>query len=130
MTIERAVHATDYTSELAWQLCAWCHAQGADTFSLEVLGTAPRGDVAYAKLVLPIQPFALQSAVRERLVARSGEPFVRPAELWSLTRESLSALLALFPDGLFHYPFGADAWPEDLTLYRDGQLILGIISHE
>lgn len=130
MLIERAVHGPDYSPELAWQLCEWCRESGAQTFALEIIGTAPRGDEAYATLEASIRPFALRTGVCERLTAMRGQAFVRATELWSLTSESLLALPPLFPRGLFDYPFGSAAWCEDLTLYRDGNLLLGIVSHE
>ena len=130
MTVERALHARDYTPELAWRLCAWCREQGAQDFALEIIGTAPAGDAAYEELERPLRAVVLPGAQRERLTARPGQPFVRESELWALTPESLAALPAMFPRGPFDYPFGVEAWCEDLTLYRDGELLLGIISHE
>jgi hypothetical protein len=130
MRVERAVHGPDYSPDLAWQLCGWCHERGAQTFALDIIGTAPRGDAVYANLGLPISPFALPTGECERLTAMPGQEYVRATERWSLTMESLHALPSLFPRGPFDYPFGTPAWCEDLTFYRDGKLLLGIVSHE
>ena len=130
MLVERYLDAGDYAAALAWQLCAWCCDLGAQDFALDFLGTAPLGAEAYAQLEAPLRPFSRPPATRERLVARPGKPFARETKLWALTPESLRVLPGVLPRGPFEYPFGAPAWAEDLTLYRDGNLLLGIISHE
>ena len=52
--------------------------------------------------------------------------------LYRLDEDSIRRLQAFFPTGLFHGPsYGSDQpWAEDPVLYRDGRLMLGVISHE
>jgi len=49
---------------------------------------------------------------------------------WSLGPETVAALRLAFPRGPFDYYPGTDAWFEDLEVYRDGELMFGIITHE
>ncbi len=50
--------------------------------------------------------------------------------LWTLSAESLPLLLRFLPHGLFRWPPGPAGWLEDLTVYRAGELVLGIVTHE
>jgi hypothetical protein len=54
------------------------------------------------------------------------------SKLWNLTPESIAVLRSLFPaSGLFTPPAHSDDGSlEEPTIYRDGHLMLGIISHE
>ncbi len=47
-----------------------------------------------------------------------------------MRRESAGILLEYFPHGLLTYLPSDDAWREDPCLFRRGELMLGIISHE
>lgn len=128
--IERVIHSTDYSPELGWRLCDWCRARGAQTFALEIMGTAAEGDAVYVERERPIRRFRLPARERERLTAMPDEDLTRLTELWSLSADSLRVLPELFPDGMFEWSSDATAWCEDLTLYRDETLLLGIVSHE
>jgi hypothetical protein len=61
-----------------------------------------------------------------------GQAQVQSTEVWSYSPESLAVLKDLFPDGLFEYPAGGhpDGWLEDPAFYRQGALVLGVVSHE
>lgn len=128
--VERMIHSSDYSPELGWRLCDWCRTRGAQTFALEIMGTAPEGDAVYVERERPIRRFRLPARERERLTAMPDEELTRMTELWSLSADSLRALPELFPDGMFEWASDATAWCEDLTLYRDEMLMLGIVSHE
>jgi hypothetical protein len=54
----------------------------------------------------------------------------RSVRLWTYNEESLERLLSFVDSGLFHWPAGPDGWFEDLTVYRHGELLLGLVSHE
>jgi hypothetical protein len=94
------------------------------------LGTRSIDDAAYDAIEAPLLSFQRDSAIREHLSGSAAEDFRREARLWLCTSDSLAVLPGLFPLGPFAYPFGETAWCEDLILYRDGELMLGIISHE
>ena len=72
-------------------------------------------------------PFRLPNAPRRHLTDYQDGQFVK---LWKLTSASLAALQAFLSEGIFTYQSDEDAWLEDLTLYRHGELMLGIVSHE
>lgn len=50
--------------------------------------------------------------------------------LWGLNSASLAALRDFLTGDIFTCEIGAGGWLEDLTLYRRGELMLGIVSHE
>jgi hypothetical protein len=127
---ERYFRDDDLTPGQFWQLCAWWQAQGADEFTVALIGTTTPDSVGWAPLEARLAPFVRPPARREHLSARSEAKFTREAELWALTPESLAALPALFPDGPFQYDISRAGWAEDLLLYRRDELVLGVISHE
>jgi hypothetical protein len=54
----------------------------------------------------------------------------RPVRLWSFSDASLAQLLSFVGEGLFVSPVGPDGWLEDLTTYRGGELVLGLVTQE
>ena len=51
--------------------------------------------------------------------------------LWHLTEDSLAVLTKLLPSGVTVYEAGhASGWVEDFTVYEDGLIRFGVISHE
>lgn len=61
---------------------------------------------------------------------RTADDLMRNTERWSLDEVSISALKDALAEGVFQYDPLQDGWFEDLILYRDGELILGVLSHE
>ena len=55
---------------------------------------------------------------------------MRPLELWRLTSQSFAVLKEFFPDGVFKDQTAGEGGYEDLILYREGELMLGVVSHE
>lgn len=102
--------------------------RGADEFSITVMALqetqAPFADAFEEEL----GPFERGIALRA-VTEITEPPALRPVRLWLLNDESLHRLLSFFDDGLFHSPVGPDGWLEDLTVYRSGELILGLMSH-
>lgn len=126
-----------YVSESALQhehgarLLRYLVARGADEFTITVMAlqdtAAPFVDAFEDELA----PFARDMAPRRTLMAsKSAASSIRPVRLWSLDEESLERLLSFRHDGLFHWPAGPDGWFEDLIVYRQGELVLGLDSHE
>ena len=103
---------------------------GADEFSIAVMALqdapAPFADAFEDAM----EPFA-KAAERRRVVYNpDAGDLARTVRLWALTPSSLQTLLTFLDDGIFHCPAGPDGWLEDLTLYRSGELVLGLVSHE
>jgi hypothetical protein len=106
---------------------------GADELSITVMALqdtpAPFADAFEDEL----EPYQLDVAPRRVLTATAtvatAKP-VRPVRLWAFNEASLERLLSFLDEDLFHCPAGPDGWLEDLTLYRDAELILGLVSHE
>jgi hypothetical protein len=70
------------------------------------------------------------TAVRRTVSASPPNGVVRPVRLWAFTEASLERLLSFVDQSLFYWPAGPDGWLEDLTIYRHGELLLGLVSHE
>lgn len=112
-------------------LLDWCLARGGDAFTLVVIGSPDGPDEVERELRSRLAPFALHAGVvRPIPEPEPGSYWTRPADLWRLTPESAEILWsALDEDLLTYYPGGAE-WCEDPIIYRSGELLLGVISHE
>ena len=77
-----------------------------------------------------VRSLALGEAKRERMSGRTADDLARPTERWKLNETSISALKEALPEGFFQYDPKQDGWFEDPILYRDGELMLGVLSHE
>ena len=131
-TIERFLFADDVKPEQTWALLSWCHARGASELSLDLLGLQDMPEPFCDRFLLAAAELALPDAAREHMVTYSGQALVRPAALWRLTPASIEVLREFLDEGLFTYPAGE--WEtgciENPTFYRDGEVMLGIVSHE
>lgn len=103
---------------------------GADEFSITVMALqdtpAPFADAFEDEL----GPYELSVASRRVVADAESTGATRPVRLWALDDASFPRLLSFLDDGLFHCPPGPDGWLEDLAVYRRGELVLGIVSHE
>jgi hypothetical protein len=77
-----------------------------------------------------VQPFSRGEGVRERMSGATADDLTRRTRLWELNGETIDALRRVLPDGLFGYAPAERGWFEDPVFYRDGRLMLGILSHE
>ncbi|MHB1223711.1 MAG: hypothetical protein ACYC2G_06635 [Gemmatimonadaceae bacterium] len=104
--------------------------RGADEFAITVMALqdtpAPFADAFEDEMA----PFARGMAPRRTVTSPPPTSLARPVRLWSLDERSLRHLLSFLDDGLFHCPPGPDGWLEDLTIYRAGELVLGLVSGE
>ena len=119
------VFGADLDPEKAWELFAWCLIRGADELTLHAIvmqGGSTKELEAFENLAAADR---LADAARPTMNSYTAEK--RP--LWRLTPATLGALRLAFPRGPFEY-FPSDAWYEDPILYRDGEIVLGIITHE
>jgi hypothetical protein len=121
----------DVTPEQSWELVEWCNRSGADEFNLGIVGTFPEIDELGNAFDKAVRPFLLSPAPRRMLPKYAGDDAIRDIPLWSLNAGSILVLRSVLPKGIFHcYEMGGSAWYEDLNVYREGELMLGVVSHE
>jgi hypothetical protein len=111
-------------------LLRWLLEHGADEFSVTVMALQDVPASVADAFEDALGAFERPASVRRALTSPSLPDDIREVRLWALSAESLTRLLAFFPDGLFHSPVGPDGWFEDLTVYRQGELLFGLVSHE
>lgn len=126
----RYVFERSLRGERGRRLLRYLLERGADEFSITVAALqdtpAPFADAFEDELAR-----YERAAARRRVVsgADAHDP-TRSVRLWTLDEESLEHLLSFVDRSLFHWPAGPDGWLEDLTVYRRGELLLGLVSHE
>ena len=112
----------------SWRLATWCVEHGANELSVRVLcaeGEGSRADRFEDALVNR----QLASDLRRIAFAPDDEP-ARVVRLWQLDDEALASVRAFMPEGLFTHRIDPHGWLEDLILFRDGQLMLAVITHQ
>ncbi len=124
------IFAEDYPRIKSWQLMQWCKKQGADEWTVAAISVEGAPSGLLDRFDEAMTPFRLPSASRRHLTASRDALFVRTAEFWKLTSASFAALQGFFLDGLFTNRSDDEGWFEDLMLYREGELMLGVVSHE
>ena len=126
--------ADDYPPSRFWSLVRWCQKCGADEWNVTVIETkkGKKTDTGIlGQFDAKMASFRLANARRRHLTSYgTAKDFVRPLELWRLTAKSLVLLEEFFPNGAFAYEASADGWLEDPMLYRQGELMLGVVFHE
>ena len=104
---------------------------GANEFTIDFLSSSPsRASDKWEQFDEVVRPLSLGKAKRERMSGRTADDLSRPTERWALNETSISALKDALSDGLFQYDPSQDGSFEDPILYRDGELMLGVLSHE
>jgi hypothetical protein len=129
MLLERYLAADDYDLESSRRLVAWCRRHGADEFTIDCLGTQVDEQV-WGPFEIMVKDYALGAKVRRRMSGRTTEDLVRPTDLWALNDATAIALELALPDGVLDYRVGEYGWFEDPILYREGEVMLGVITHE
>jgi hypothetical protein len=118
-----------------WGLLEFLIELGADEFSLSIIYAGSPGGRELSDSLWARLEFAFTGKhMRERAyVYRSGRGFYL-SEIWRLDQRSLAVLREIMPDGVIwpgFIPSGMPlAWIEDLCVYRQADLIFGVISHE
>ena len=131
LSIKRYLVPSDYSAAESWRLVQWCKSIGADEFTIDLLANdSASANLRRLQFDEMVGPFSLGSAVRERMSGRTADDLTRATERWALNESLLEALNAVLPDGIFHYEPLQGAWFENPILYRDGGLMLGVLSHE
>jgi len=104
---------------------------GADEFTIDCTGSDARAQATtwqpFEKLV---KPFSRDEATRERMSGPTADNLTRSTRLWELNPVTVGALGEALPSGLLSYDPESRGWFEDPILYRDGSLLLGVLSHE
>ena len=129
--IKRYLIPSDYSAAESWRLIEWCRTTGADEFTIDFVSSTPRGAADRREQFDEIvRSLSLGPAMRERMSGRTADDLVRITERWTLDETSIGALKDALPQGVFEYDPRQDGWFEDPILYRDGELMLGVLSHE
>ena len=115
----------DLTTDEAWRLVRWCLERGADEFTLHGILVQGAPDTPFKAFDTLADPHRKPDATRHQMTGQT-----TAVELWTLNEATLNALELAVPRGIFDYDPRPGAWFEDLTLYRAGELMLGIVTHE
>jgi hypothetical protein len=131
LTVQRYLAPSDFSVEEAWRLVDWCRQRGADEFTIDCLasekGVEARVWRPFEKLV---GAFSKGEMVRERMSGRTADELTRLSKVWELNATTIDALRRALPGGLLAYDPVEQGWFEDPVFYRDGRLMLGVLSHE
>ncbi len=122
-----SVFGRDYPGEKPWELLEWCSRLGADEFTVTGIRAGNGSVEVFEDFDRMTDRHRRVQAPRRHLNTAHRE--LEPTDLWSLNADTTAALRRAFPRGFFNY-FPADAWFEDLNVYRRGDLMLGVITHE
>jgi hypothetical protein len=119
----------EVTAEQGWTLLDWCRSHGADEFTITglVAGTESERMRAFFQ---GLAPAALPPTRRRMLSAPSADKLTREVALWKLNDRTIGLLRAALPMGFTSREDDIDLWLEDLTVYRDGDFNMGVLSHE
>ncbi|HLK55173.1 MAG TPA: hypothetical protein VKU00_01330 [Chthonomonadaceae bacterium] len=124
------IFAEDYTAPLSWRLAQWCRQLNADEWTVNPITVRGAGTFLFDYFDEIMTPYRRSRAARRHLSASRPEDLVRPTNLWQLSSASLAALQEFLPNGLFTSRCSDEGWFEDPILYRNGESMLGIVSHE
>lgn len=125
------LRAEEVEPEQSWQLLGWCAAHGGTEFFVRQMSLVGKRETNLDRANALLGPFRLSPAVRPRTVVYRGEPEQQSTDLWVLTPDSIEVLRGLLPRGLFTPPtYEEDGWLEELTVYRGGSILLGVVSFE
>jgi hypothetical protein len=129
--VKRYLAPADFTAEESWRLVEWCREIGADEFTVDCVGSDARAE---ATIWQPFEkvgtPFSRGEETRERMSGATADDLTRSTRLWELNPVTVGALQQALPNGVLSYDPEGRGWFEDPILYRDGSLLLGVLSHE
>ena len=128
----RFIATEDLDAEQTWRLAEWCLARGADEFGLTIMGLQGHPEPFNDRFLAATADYRLPEAPRPHATTYVGQDDRRPTPLWAASAGLLATLREFFPEGLFTYMTSAheEGWLEDPTLYREGEIMLGVVSHE
>jgi hypothetical protein len=128
--VVRYFAADDITPPESWHLVEWCRSHDADEFTINEMTIDGDEGPKSAALFAALAPSARPPAVRRHLYGHTTNDLNRSTELWSLTPDTVALLRDAMPGGVFDYKVGPDLWLEDLALYRTGEFMMGVVTHE
>lgn len=112
----------------SWRLARWCIERGADELSVRVLCAEGQGTRA-DQFEDAFEARQLASDLRRVPFALDEQP-AGLVRLWRLDDDVMSSLYRFLPDGLFTHRIDPHGWLEDPMLFRDGELMLGVVTHQ
>ena len=131
MLVKRFLVPSEYSAAETWRLLEWCKRLGADEFTIDSFGAeSGKPGAASGWFATAARPHARETGIRERMSGKTADALTRATELWDLNDATVRVLQEALPGGLFQYEPREGGWFEDPIFYRDGQLMLGILSHE
>ena len=129
--VKRYLAPADFSPAETWRLVEWCRAMGADEFTIDCVGSDPRAEAQVRRPFEEVaDPFSRGEHKRERMSGRTADDLTRGTRLWELNTVTIGALNQALPGGLLAYDPVGRGWFEDPILYREGNLFLGVLSHE
>jgi hypothetical protein len=113
----------------SWRLLRWCAEHGGTELAIRVRCVASEPAPVADDFEDTFAASSLGTAPR-RVLGADPEEKVQPVRLWRLTGDSIESLRRFLPGGLFSHVVDPAGWLEDPTVYRDGELLLGVVTHE
>jgi len=131
LLVKKFLVPSEYSPEDSWRLVEWCRSLGADEFTVDMLGVDPaQSDSLHAQFGRAASAHARPEGKRERMSGKTADALHRDTEVWALNEDTVVILRHAFPAGIFQYDPRDGGWFEDPILYRKGELMLGVLSHE
>ncbi|MFL5466667.1 MAG: hypothetical protein ACJ79N_06325 [Gemmatimonadaceae bacterium] len=129
--VQKYLAPSDYSVEETWRLVEWCRGLGANEFTIDCLpADGHAGAKAWRSFEGLVQPYSRGDATRERMSGRTAHDLTRNTSLWELNDATLRALRLTLTAGFLGYDPTEEGSFEDPVIYRNGQLLLGVLSHE
>lgn len=125
--------AADVEPPLLWRLLDALAARGADEFTLDVMALADVPAERADAFEDALEPWVRPPAIRPILDAAAAAPFPGRVRLWALGARTLPLLRRFLPHGTLRLDAQApaeDGWFENLTVYRDGELVFAAVTGE
>jgi hypothetical protein len=131
LSIKRFLVPSEYSADDSWRLVEWCLNLGADEFTIDMMGAeSSQTHQLHARFDTAVAVHVRPRARRERMSGKTADDLHRETELWKLNQSTIDVLKHALPAGIFQYDPRDGGWFEDPILYRNGELMLGVLSHE
>jgi hypothetical protein len=129
--VKRYLAPADFSVEESWRLVEWCRDIGAGEFTVDCVGSDARAEaIVWQPFEKIANSFSRGDETRERMSGTTADDLTRSTRLWELNPVTVGALQQALPNGLLSYDPEGHGWFEDPILYREGELLLGVLSHE
>jgi hypothetical protein len=130
LKVQRYLAPSDFSVGETWRLVEWCRQRGVDEFTIDCLASDRLDAKVWRPFEKVVHPFSKGEMVRERMSGRTADDLTRGSKVWELNAATIGALQQALPGGLLAYDPVEGGWFEDPVFYRDGRLMLGVLSHE